>query len=57
MREDFTTTITDAVKQSTEYNRALASGIQSLNNTLKELGGQQILIHQVKKKGWFSRNS
>jgi hypothetical protein len=57
MREDFTTTITDAVKQSTEYNRALASGIQSLNNTLKELGGQQILIHQVKKKGWFSRDS
>jgi DNA-binding winged helix-turn-helix (wHTH) protein len=45
------------VKQSTEYNRALASGIQSLNNTLKDLGGQQILIHQVKKKGWFSRNS
>jgi biopolymer transport protein ExbB/TolQ len=55
MREDFTSTITDAVKQSTEYNRALASGIQSLNNTLKELGGKQILIHQVKKKGWFSR--
>ncbi len=55
MREDFTSAITDAVKQSTEYNRALASGIQSLNNVLKELGTQQILIHQVKKKGWFSR--
>jgi hypothetical protein len=23
---------------------------------LKELGSQQILIHQVKKKGWFSRD-
>jgi biopolymer transport protein ExbB/TolQ len=57
MREDFTSAITDAVKQSTDYNRALASGIQSLNNTLKELGSQQILIHQVKKKGWFSRDS
>jgi len=55
MREDFTTAVTDAVKQSTEYNRALASGIQSLNNVLKELGTKQILIHQVKKKGWFSR--
>lgn len=55
MREDFTNAITDAVKQSTEYNRALASGIQGLNNVLKELGTKQILIHQVKKKGWFSR--
>lgn len=56
MRDDFTVAITDAIKQSTEYNRALASGIQSLNNVLKELGSKQILIHQVKKKGWFSRD-
>lgn len=56
MREDFTNAITDAVRQSTEYNRALASGIQGLNNVLKELGTKQILIHQVKKKGWFSRS-
>lgn len=56
MREDFTQSVADAIKQSSEYNRALASGIQSLNNVLKELGTQQILIHQVKKKGWFSRD-
>jgi biopolymer transport protein ExbB/TolQ len=56
MRDDFTQSVADAIKQSTEYNRALASGIQSLNNVLKELGSQQILIHQVKKKGWFSRD-
>jgi flagellar motor component MotA len=55
MRHDFTTAVTDAVKQSVEYNRALASGIQGLNQVLKELGSKQILIHQVKKKGWFSR--
>ena len=55
MREDFSTAVTEAVKQSTEYNRALASGIQGLNQVLKELGSKQILIHQVKKKGWFSR--
>lgn len=57
MREDFSGAVNDAIKQSTEYNRALASGIQSLNNVLKELGSQQIIIHQVKKKGWFSRDS
>lgn len=55
MREDFTNAVKDSVKQSTEYNRALASGIQSLNNVLSELGAKQIIIHQVKKKGWFSR--
>ena len=55
MREDFTAAVTDAVKQSTDYNRALASGIQSLNDVLKDLGSKQILIQQVKKKGWFSR--
>lgn len=55
MREDFTNAVKDSVKTSTEYNRALASGIQSLNNVLSELGSKQIIIHQTKKKGWFSR--
>lgn len=55
MRDDFTGAVTDSVRSSTEYTRALASGIQSLNNVLSELGQKQILIHQVKKKSWFSR--
>lgn len=55
MRDDFTGAVTDAVRTSTDYNRALATGIQSLNNVLSQLGEKQILIHQVKKKGWFSR--
>lgn len=55
MREDFTGAVTDAVRTSSDYTRALASGIQSLNKLLSDLGGKQVLIHQVKKKGWFSR--
>lgn len=55
MRDDFTGAVTDAVRSSTDYTRSLASGIQSLNNVLSELGQKQILIHQVKKKGWFSK--
>lgn len=55
MREDFTGAVTDAVRSSTDYTRALASGIQSLNKLLSDLGGKQVLIHQVKKKGWFGR--
>lgn len=54
MREDMTNAVKDSVKTTTDYTRALASGIQSLNTLLSELGGKQIMIHQVKKKGWFS---
>ena len=56
MRDDFTGAVTDSVRNSTEYTRALASGIQSLNNLLSELGGKQILIHQVKRKSWFGKD-
>lgn len=56
MREDLTNSVKDSVKTAAEYNRALATGIQSLNNLLSELGGKQVIIHQTKKKGWFSRS-
>lgn len=56
MRDDMTNAVKDSVKTTTDYTRALSSGIQSLNTLLSELGGKQILIHQVKKKGWFSRD-
>lgn len=55
MREDLTNAVKDSVKTTTDYNRALATGIQGLNNVLTELGGKQVIIQQVKKKGWFSR--
>ncbi|WP_346332277.1 MotA/TolQ/ExbB proton channel family protein [Prosthecobacter sp. SYSU 5D2] len=55
MREDLTNAVKDSVKTTSEYTRALSSGIQGLNNVLTELGGKQVIIHQVKKKGWFSR--
>jgi hypothetical protein len=55
MRQDMTTAVTDSVKSTGDYMRAMSSGIQSLNNVLAQLGEKQILIHQVKKKGWFSR--
>lgn len=55
MRDDLTNSVKDSVKTTTDYTRALASGIQGLNNVLTELGGKQVIIHQVKKKGWFSR--
>lgn len=56
MREDLTAAVKDSVKTTTEYTRSLATGIQGLNNVLTELGGKQVIVHQVKKKGWFSRD-
>lgn len=55
MREDLSGAVKDSVKTTTEYTRALATGIQGLNNVLTELGSKQVIIQQVKKKGWFSR--
>jgi hypothetical protein len=55
LREDLTAAVKDSVKVTTDYTRGLATGIQSLNEVLKDLGSKQVVIHQVKKKGWFSR--
>lgn len=55
MREELTNSVKDSVKSTTEYTRALSSGIVSLNTVLKELGEKQVVIHQTVKKGWFSR--
>ncbi len=55
MRQEMTTAVTDSVKSTGDYMRAMSSGIQSLNNVLAQLGEKQIIIHQVKKKGWFSK--
>ena len=55
MREQMTKSVADNVEKSSDYLRSLSSGIQSLNGVLSQLGEKQVIIHQVKKKGWFSR--
>ena len=56
LREDLTAAVKDSVKVTTDYTRALSTGINSLNDVLKNLGEKQVVIHQVKKKGWFSKD-
>ncbi len=56
MREDLTNAVKDSVKTTTDYTRALSTGIQGLNNVLSELGSKQVIIHQTRKKGWFSKD-
>ena len=55
MREDMTNAVKDSVKTTTDYTRALSSGIVSLNTVLKDLGEKQVVIHQTVKKSFFSR--
>lgn len=53
MRESVTGNMNDMLTRSSDYIRTLATGLQGLNNVLKELGEKQVLIQQVKRKGWF----
>ena len=55
LREEMTTAVAESTAKTTDYVGSLASGLQGLNNVLKELGEKQVLIQQVKKKGWFGR--
>jgi biopolymer transport protein ExbB/TolQ len=41
---------------ASKHLAGLESGINALNNILKDLGGKQVVINVTKKKGWFSRD-
>ncbi len=55
LRESVSEALTESVTKTTDYVRTLASALQGLNGVLKDLGEKQVLIQQVKKKGWFGR--
>ena len=55
LREDLTDNVNASVAKTTEYVRTLASALQGLNGVLKELGEKQVIIQQVKRKGWFGK--
>ncbi len=55
LREDLSETVNESVAKTTDYVRTLASALQGLNGVLKDLGEKQVIIQQVKKKGFFSR--
>jgi len=53
MRESVIGNLNDTMTRTSDYLRTLASGLQGLNGVLKDLGEKQVLIQQVKRKGWF----
>lgn len=55
MRAEVENGLRDAMKTTTQYLGALETGVRGLNTVLKELGDKHVIVQQVKKKGWFSR--
>ena len=55
MRGEVETNINESMRVASQYLGGLETGIQSLNSVLQQLGEKQVVIQQVKKKGWFSR--
>lgn len=55
LREDVTSGMEETMTKTRDYVGSLASGLQGLNNVLRELGEKQVIIQQVRKKGWFGR--
>jgi hypothetical protein len=56
MRGEVEGALRDSMKMTSQYIAALETGIRGLNTVLKDLGEKQIVVQQVKKKGWFSRD-
>ena len=55
MRKEVEQTLTGAINLTNQYFSGLEAGVNGLNGVLEKLGEKQVVIQQVKKKGWFSR--
>ena len=55
LQTDTSHSVEESSKTVTKYVTALEKGIRSLNEVLTSLGEQQVVVQQVKKKGWFGR--
>ena len=56
---DLSTSVEQSLKSTLEQTHktvgSLDSSMRSLNTILSDLGNKQVIVQQVKKKGWFSR--
>jgi biopolymer transport protein ExbB/TolQ len=56
MREQSVQTLNESIKLTNDYLGSLSTGLTGLNGVLEKLGEKQVVVQQVKKKGWFSRD-
>jgi biopolymer transport protein ExbB/TolQ len=55
MTKTVETTVASTLQQSGQVIGGLESGIRSLSSVLEQLNNKQVVIQEVKKRGWFSR--
>lgn len=55
MRAEVETALGESMRQTAQYIAGLETALRGLNTVLGELGEKQVVVQQVKKKGWFSR--
>ncbi len=55
MRTEVESALAESMKQTAQYLSGLELGLRGLNGVLENLGEKQVVVQQVKKKGWFSR--
>jgi uncharacterized phage infection (PIP) family protein YhgE len=53
MRAQVENSMTESMRLTALYMGGLESGLQGLNGVLEKLGEKQVVVQQVKKKGWF----
>lgn len=55
MRSEVENSLSESMRLTAQYIQGLQTGLEGLNSVLTKLGEQQVVVQQVKKKGWFSR--
>ncbi len=55
MRGEVEQTLNQSIQLTGQYLGGVEAGIRGLNEVLEKLGEKQVIVQQVKKKGWFSR--
>jgi len=53
LQKDASRSVDESTKTVTKYLTGLDTGIRRLNDVLESLGEKQVVVQQVKKKGWF----
>jgi hypothetical protein len=57
MRQEVEQTLTQSLGLANQYLAGVQQGLEGLNGVLQSLGEKQVVVQQVKKKGWFSRGN
>lgn len=55
LRSGVESALGDSMRLTAQYLGGLEQGLRGLNTVLQDLGAKQIVVQQVRKKGWFSR--